>query len=47
MTVPPPSQGGMGWVSYYYGLEHISLVGRYRDTDCGYVGHMGSNKEGA
>ena len=47
MTVPPPSQGGMGWVSYYYELEHFPLVGRYRDADSSYGGHMGIDKERA
>ena len=47
MTVPPPSQGGMGWVSYYYGMEHFPLVGRSCDADCGHIVHLGNSKERA
>ena len=47
MTVPPPSQGGMGWVSYYYELEHFPLVGRYSDADCDHIVHVGIDEKGA
>ena len=37
----------VGWVSYYYGMEHFSLVGRSCDADCGNIVHLGNDKERA